>query len=134
MSRETSKLEAFQTLSGQDRSSVTTHTKQTSSQALQALTCCRISNYAYLFLSSVLFTLIRNYSSCILNLTAKFLVEMAYVGLLAVLTSSELVMNMVCRCDIGLACTVVGFVCGLVLLPTVIDITEGYYCVRKALW
>ena len=69
-----------------------------------------------------------------LGFTAEFLVEIAYVGLLAVLTSSELMMNMVCCCDIGLACTVVGFVCGLVLLPTVIDITEGYYCVRKALW
>lgn len=72
--------------------------------------------------------------NCYLGFTAEFLVEMAYVCLLAVLTSSELMMNMVYRCDIGLACTVVGFVCGLVLLPTVIDITEGYYCVRKALW
>ena len=72
--------------------------------------------------------------NCYLDHTREFLVEMAYICLLAVLTSSELMTNMVCRCDIGLACTVVGFVCGLVLLPTVIDITEGYYCVRKALW
>ncbi len=62
LSRETSRLEAYQSSSSRDRSSVTTHTKQTSSQALQALTCCRISNCACLFLSSVLFTLNQNYS------------------------------------------------------------------------
>lgn len=72
--------------------------------------------------------------NCYLGFTAEFLIEMAYVGLLAVLTSLELAVNMVHRCDIGLACAVVGFICGLVLLPTVIDITEGYYCVRKVLW
>lgn len=69
-----------------------------------------------------------------LGYTKEFLIEMAYVGLLAVLTSIELAMNMIYCCDIGLACTVIGFVCGLILLPIVIDITEGYYCVRKALW
>jgi hypothetical protein len=69
-----------------------------------------------------------------LDCTREFLIEMAYMALLAVLTSIELAMNMIHYCDIGLACTVVGFICGLVLLPTVIDITEGYDCVQKALW
>lgn len=61
-------------------------------------------------------------------------IEFVYCGMLTLLATIGIGLNAIHGCGIGIACTVVGLVCGLALIPTVIAITEGYYCVTKSLW